>query len=224
VLPGFARAEIAAEDGTLLRIAYAEGRPGAPSVLFFMGNAGALSIFEPWLAAHRAAGRGVAALEYRGGGGNPGRASEARLKADAVAAFDWLRARGGGPIYVHGFSLGAGLAIHVAARREAAGAILEAPFAQACRLMARASLLPACRLPVQRWDSLADVPGIEEPVLLLHGDADRQIPIGESELLFAAFASEGRAARLIRFGGYGHSNLTASPDYAKAIAEFLAAP
>jgi len=79
------------------------------AILFFMGNAGALAYFGPTLNAHVAAGRPVAALEYRGGGGVAGTPSEAQLKADALVAFDWLRSTHTGPIAVHGYSMGTGL-------------------------------------------------------------------------------------------------------------------
>lgn len=41
---------------------------GAPLVVYFMGNVGALGPFLPMLDHHRAAGRSVLAMGYRGGG------------------------------------------------------------------------------------------------------------------------------------------------------------
>ncbi len=216
-IAGFARADVPIAGAPPASVLVGGPEGGAP-VLFFMGNAGAAGLFEDWLRLHADAGRRVVALEYRGGGGLAGTPSEVRLKADALAVHDWLAAREGAPVLLHGFSLGSGLALHVAARREVAGVVLEAPFSRLCRLMARRALLPACLLPVQRWDSLADVPAVTAPVVILHGEADTLIPIGEAERLAAAFARTGRPAEFVRLPGGGHADLPGFAAYADVIA------
>lgn len=105
------------------------------AVLFFMGNGGSLAYFTYSLDAHQSAGRTLVAVEYRGGGGIAGKPSEAGLKADALAAYDWLAAQHDGPIAVHGFSLGTGLALHVAASRTVEAVMLDAPYTTLCELM-----------------------------------------------------------------------------------------
>lgn len=222
-LDGFARVEVplsaALPDAAPVAVLAGGPEDGAP-VLFLMGNAGALGLFEPWLRLHEDAGRRVVAMTYRGGGGEAGTPSEARLKADALAVHDWLAAQGR-PVAVHGFSLGAALAVHVAARRAVAAVVLEAPFASACRMMARAALLPACLLPVQRWDSLADAAAVRAPVLVVHGDADEVIPPAEGRRLFDALAEAGAPARFEAVPGGRHGDLPWSPAYRAAVAGFL---
>ena len=127
-----------------------------PAVLYFMGNVGALAHFRGPLQMHARAGRHVVALEYPGGGGLTGLPSEATLKAQALVAHDWLAAQTDAPVIVHGYSLGSSLALHVAAHRDVAGVVLDAPFARMCEQMGRTAALPACWLPVvQKWDALA---------------------------------------------------------------------
>jgi pimeloyl-ACP methyl ester carboxylesterase len=218
---GFARAEVPVAGADPVGVLVG-GPPDGPPVLFFMGNAGALGLFEPWLTLHSHAGRRVVAMEYRGGGGLAGQPSEARLKADALAVHDWVAGQGG-PVTVHGFSLGAGLAVHVAARRPVAAAILEAPFSSACRMMARAALLPACLMPVQRWDSAAEAGALAAPVLVIHGDADEVIPIGEGRRLARAVEAAGGDVRFEAVPAGHHGDLPSFPAYRAAVARFLGA-
>lgn len=220
-IEGFARTDVPVAGADPVGV-LAGGPPGGPPVLFFMGNAGALGLFEPWLALHADAGRRVVAMEYRGGGGLAGQPSEARLKADALAVHDWLAGQGA-PVAVHGFSLGAGLAVHVAARRPLAAAILEAPFSSACRIMARAALLPACLMPVQRWDSAAEAGAVAAPVLVVHGDADEVIPIAEGQRLARAFEVAGGDVVFEAVPAGRHGDLPTIPAYRDAVARFLAA-
>ncbi|WP_152912425.1 alpha/beta hydrolase [Candidatus Rhodobacter oscarellae] len=193
---------------------------GAPLVVYIMGNAGSLELFVAMLDHHRAAGRSVVAMGFRGGGGLPGAPSEPVLKADALAAFDAAPGLVADPgaVIVQGYSLGTGLALHVAARRAVDGLILSAPYAKLCRLMAQASYLPACLLPgVQKWNSQEDAQNIRAPSLVLHGGADRLIPTAEGELLASFLPSQ---SRFVRIDGAGHTDLMRFPSYLVEIDEF----
>jgi alpha-beta hydrolase superfamily lysophospholipase len=134
----------------------------------------------------------------------------------------WVRSRWPGrPILVHGYSLGTGLALHVAARQKVDLLVLEAPHAGLCRLMTRAALVPACLLPfVQRWDTSGDASKVTAPVLVLHGDEDQVIPIGEGRRLFAALPDG--LGRFIAIKGGRHETLPEFPEYRRAVEGFLA--
>ena len=194
------------------------------AVLFFMGNGGALAYFTYTLDAHQDAGRTIAAMEYPGGGGIVGKASETSLKADALAAFDWLSTQHDGPIAVHGYSLGTGLAIHVAAARDVDAIILDAPYTTLCALMTKGSYLPACYLPgVQKWRSVDDVPALSAPVLIQHGTADQLIPLSYGQLLAAMMADAGVPVTFHAVEGATHNNLAGQPGYQGRINAFLSA-
>lgn len=215
VLPGFDRIQIDAEDGTPI---YVQERAGnGPVVLYFMGNAGSIVLFETAFDHHVVADRHVIALEYRGGAGRPGQPSEAKLKADALRAADYAFATGK-PVIVQGFSMGTGLATHVAARRKVLGAILTAPYDRLCRLMAQASYLPACLLPVQRWNSIEDARKADVPMLVLHGDGDKLIPPVSS----AGFGAIPGLRRVI-IPGAGHNDIGGFPDVEREIETFISA-
>ena len=205
VLAGFSRIALTAEDGTQIYLQEAEAY--GPVVLYFMGNAGALAAFEPPLQAHAAAGHHVIAMEYRGGAGRPGKPNETALKSDALQVADWALAKGK-LLVLYGYSLGTGLAVHVASKREAAQVILEAPFDRLCTLMARRSFLPACHIPgVQKWDTLGQAPNVRAPVLILHGNEDSLIPPQRSLVLANALSNVERHV----IEGAGHLNVFAKP-------------
>ena len=192
------------------------------AVLYFMGNGGALSYFTYSLEAHQSSGRTIAAMEYPGGGGIGGKPSEVGLKADALAAYDWLADQHDGPIAVHGFSMGTGLAIHVAAARPVAAIILDAPYAKMCALMTTASWLPACYMPgVQKWNSAAEVAQLNAPVLIQHGVADQLIPIRHGMQVSQIMQAAGLPVTFEAVAGATHNNLAGQPGYAERITAFL---
>ncbi len=214
VLPGFERVSLESDDGTPIFVQERAGQ--GPVVLYFMGNAGAVPLFEVAFEGHIAADRHVIVLEYRGGGGRPGVPSEARLKADALIAADYALGLGK-PLIVQGYSLGTGLATHVAARRPAERVVLTAPYDRLCRLMAAKAWLPACHLPfVQRWNSYQDASALSAPVLVLHGTEDPLIPPEFS----AAFEGLPTVSREL-IDGASHADLSLFPAYVSAIEAFL---
>ncbi len=214
VLEGFSRVQFAATDGTPIYLQ--ELNSDGPVVLYFMGNAGALSLFDVAFDKHRLAGRHVIALEFRGGAGRPGTPNEARLKSDALQAADYALALGK-PVIIQGFSLGTGLATYVAARRNVAGVMLTAPYDRLCRLMAASARLPACLLPVQRWNSLAEAKANTKPTLVLHGSEDTLIAPAYSE----GFAALPQVRRVL-IEGAAHNNISSFPASDNEIEGFIA--
>lgn len=197
----------------------------ATLVVYFMGNVGALGPFRPMLDHHRAAGRSVIAMGYRGGGGLPGTPSESVLKADALAAFDAAAdlVSGSGQVFVQGYSLGTGLALHVAARRQIDGLILSAPYAKLCRLMTRSSFLPACWLPgVQKWVSTRDARKSLNNTLVLHGSSDQLVPVQEGRRLFRNIESDNYILEMMtEIKAAGHNDLMSFPIYLRSIDGFI---
>jgi uncharacterized protein len=197
-------------------------RPDAPVILFFMGNSGSLAGFQSFLEPHEAADRTILAMGYRGGGGIPGKPSESGLKADAVGLFDAVGSLVGathGPVVVHGYSLGTGLAIHIAATRRADGVVLDAPLTRACSLFLKSFGPGACALPFfQKWDGIAEAPQIAGPVLIHHGAKDRAVPLNDAQALAASI--EGRVVFEV-YEDAGHTDLPADPRYAPSMSAFI---
>ncbi|MEM8979833.1 MAG: alpha/beta fold hydrolase [Pseudomonadota bacterium] len=203
-------------------ISFRKGRSDKPIILFFMGNAGNLRAFVPLLNVQMKTGATVVALNYRGGAGRPGIPSEDVLKSDALRAYDYVVrniASTGQKVVLHGYSLGSGLAMHVASAREADGMVLTAPFFRLCEVMTAQSFAPACFVPgVQRWDNAAVMGKISMPTLVMHGTADTVIPFEQGQRLARRLSS----AHFETFEGEGHWSLVCDPDYERALWSFLA--
>lgn len=220
-IAGFSRLYVDTSESQPVRLAVSDQGEGAV-VLFFMGNAGNLGAFLPWLELHQNAGHRVVAMEYRGGAGVSGTPSEVGLKTDALVAYDWVRDQYEEmPIILHGYSLGSGLAMHVAAQRSVTGVVLEAPYSSICQMMQRLAWVPACHMPfVQRWESVKDAPKVGAPIFMVHGDADTVIPIAENTELRAAL-TEAQLSYLV-IPGATHTNLPSFPTYQRHISDFIA--
>jgi len=183
--PRFSFILVAADDGFNLPIAVNEGGDFTDVVIFFPGNVGARSLFVPAVEPHIREGRTVILSPYRSAEALGGRADEALFKSDALAVHDAVKARyPNASIHLEGYSMGTGLALHVAARRDVASVLLLAPFDKACALMARIVPYPHCLNPfIDRWRSVHDAPFVEARTFVLHGGSDQIIPPKRSEPL-----------------------------------------
>jgi fermentation-respiration switch protein FrsA (DUF1100 family) len=195
---------IRSADDTALTGWYAEPQPGRPTLLYFHGNAGNVSGRAERFEEVLASGFGLLAASYRGYPGSEGSPSEAALFADGLALFDWLAERSD-DIVVHGESLGSGVATYVAAERPARALVLEAPYTAALDIAAATyPWIPVSLLMSDPFLSREHIKRVEEPVLILHGTADRVIPVEHGRKLFEA---AGEPKELVIVEGAGHGDL-----------------
>jgi fermentation-respiration switch protein FrsA (DUF1100 family) len=189
-------------DGLTLKGVEIAPRDGKPTFLVFHGNGSAATRSMQWLAPLIAEGYGVVAAEYREYSGNPGRASEKGLAADADAFY--ARARvvaGGGKLIVVGHSLGGGVAFGLA-RRQTLDALVTIGTFTDLRTMAPAA---ARWMISDRYDNIGAIPTLDEPLYLIHGTADEVIPFAHGEALRQAAAAAHRTGALFTILGAGHS-------------------
>jgi dienelactone hydrolase len=117
----------------------------------------------------------------------------------------------GSRIAVHGRSLGAGVAVQVAAARPLRCAVLTSPFSSALSVaQAMYPWLPVSLLMRHPFDSLARAPSIRVPVLFLVGSDDSLIRPAQSWRLADAW---GGAVERRTFDGFGHNDVHVHPDY-----------
>ena len=205
-LPQAQELKLTSDDGETV-IAWAVApRDGSPVVLYFHGNGGALKLRVARFRKLVADGNGLLALSYRGYGGSSGKPSEAGLIRDAHAAYDEASARWPArKLVVWGESLGTAVAIALAAERRLDGVILDAPFTSAADVGAAAyPFAPVHWLMRDRFHSDRRIARVRTPILVLHGERDRIVPIVYGERLFA-LAHEPK--RFVRFRRAGHINL-----------------
>jgi uncharacterized protein len=223
--PRAEEARLTADNGVALQgwflksAEYAAAR--APLLIYFGGNAEEIS----WLLgeAPRFAGWSLLLMNYRGYGGSGGRPGEAALYADALRAFDYALARADvepARIVLMGRSLGAAIAVHVAARRSARAVLLVSPFDSMTELARRHyPFLPVSWLLRHRFESLADASNNDAPLLALVAARDRIIPVLYSRRLFEAWRGP-KTWRQIE--GADHNDIPDAPEYWRTIGEFLA--
>lgn len=220
---GFPQAEevtFTTSDGETLVAWHVPPRGDKPVVLYFQGNAGALDLrvgrFQ-WLTAD---GTGLVALCYRGYGGSSGKPSEAGLIWDALAAYDFAAARYAyGRIVPWGESLGTAVAIALAAEHRIGGLILDAPFTSAADVGAAVyPFVPVRWLIKDNFRSDLRIAKVSAPLLVLHGERDRVVPLRFGEALFA-LANEPK--RMVRFPNGGHVDLD-DHGAAEVVKKFLA--
>ncbi|NLF69756.1 MAG: alpha/beta hydrolase [Candidatus Anammoximicrobium sp.] len=208
---------------------------GRPVVLYFSGNAGhrAWRIEDFEVFAHLDCD--VFVFDYRGYGDNPGSPSEARLAADATAAWRYatqLRRIPPRRLILFGESLGGGVAVRLAAEQCAAGTppgglVLRATFSSLADAAAyHYPWLPVRWLLVDRYESARRMPQVSCPLLHLHGLRDSIIPVGLGRKLFAAAppqSAHGIPKRFVELPAADHNDIlaVAGAEVEAAVAQFL---
>lgn len=199
--------------------------PQAPVLLYLHGArwnlTGSVTRIERW----RKLGFSVLAIDYRGfGKSSEVSPTEALAYEDALAAWDWLaqaepqRAR-----FIVGHSLGGAIAAELALRRpEAAGVVLEATFTSIRDMVQHTAwrVLPVGLILTQEFDTIAKIPRIRQPLLIVHGTRDTVVPYEMGERLYAAAAAP---KRFIKVEGGSHHNLSAvaGDQYRAALRELF---
>lgn len=192
LLPGADEIAFPTADGLALAGWFVPARQGPAdlTVLVLNGNAGDRSARAPLADALAGAGLSVLLFDYRGYGGNPGSPSEAGLAADARAAREYLLTRPDvrpdSLVYL-GESLGAAVAIGLAAEHPPAALVLRSPFASLADVgRLHYPYLPVRSLLEDRYDSGGRIAAVASPLLVVAGGADRIIPVQQSRQLYDA--------------------------------------
>lgn len=206
----------AVSDDLELPLAIHQGREGMPAVMVYVGNTGARQYFNALWEPLIDAGFTVAIAPYRGAEGVPGERREVNFKADALAALEAFEREIDQPaseISIVGYSLGTGLAAHVASMRDTASLALISPFDTLCSLVTEMVYAPACVMSwVDAWDSYALVPSIDETVFVAHGLKDDLIEPERGARLAEHYAFHGRLSAFHLYPHAGHNSIfTLSP-------------
>ncbi len=211
---------LTAADGERIILWHAPAKAGMPTILYLHGNAGEIGDRPLRFNYYHSRGFGVAYLSYRGFGGSSGSPSEAGLVADATAAYDWLLARGVEPnrIALLGESLGSGVAVQLAAKREVGAVALEAPYTSTVEVAAKIYWwLPVHVLMKDQFKSIDFIAAVVAPLLIIHGEEDGLIPVDYGKRLFAA-ANQPKELEIVP--GFGHDVLFEETTWAREVEFF----
>jgi hypothetical protein len=220
-LPEAEEVTLTASDGQRLVAWHVAPHGDKPVILYFHGNGGALRYRVERFRTLIRDGVGLVGVEYRGYGGNEGNPTEAGLIADAEAAYAFAAARYPAPqLVLWGESLGAGVAVVLAAEKPVGRVILEAPFTSAAAVASRRYwYLPVRLLMKDQFRSDERIGNIAAPVLILHGVQDHTVPYAMGERMFELTRAPNK--HIVRFLEGDHEDLDARGAL-HAVGRFLA--
>jgi fermentation-respiration switch protein FrsA (DUF1100 family) len=210
-------------DGLSLDGWFVHAEKARGTVLFFHGNAGNISHRMESLRVFHALELDTLIFDYRGYGRSEGRPTEDGTYRDAEAAWSHLvneRGVSAERIVLFGRSLGAAVAAELATRHRAAGLILESTFTSVPDFGARVyPWLPVRWLSRLHYDTLARLPRVDVPVLVVHSPDDEIIPYAQGRRLFDA-AREPKRFLEIR-GGHNEGFWVSRQAYMRGLDSFL---
>jgi pimeloyl-ACP methyl ester carboxylesterase len=158
----------------------------APTLLYLHGTFRNLYQNLPKIDPLRDAGFAIVAVDYRGwGDSTPIVPSEATINADAALAWAELVRRQPDPAkrVIYGHSMGGAVAVALASRlkhrQDYAALVLESTFTRMPDVAAAAGFWGrmAAALTTLDFDSLSRIGRVDAPVWMLHGTADKTVPI-----------------------------------------------
>ncbi|MEJ1288494.1 abhydrolase domain containing 12B [Cricetulus griseus] len=177
----------------------------------------------------------VLSVDYRGFGDSTGTPTEEGLTRDAICVYEWTKARSGRtPVCLWGHSLGTGVATNAARALEAKGCpvdaiVLEAPFTNMWvasinyPLLKIYKKLPRCLrmlMDALKEDKIVfpsdeNVKFLSSPLLILHGEDDRTVPLECGKQLYEiarnAYRNKDRVKMVVFPPGFHHNLLCKSP-------------
>jgi len=182
---GDAPAEIAVRtsDGLALKGLHWPGGAELPVFVFFQGRSGDRFDAARYVEPLARAGYGVVVASYRGYGGNPGKPDEAGLQRDGAAFMAFARAsRPGAEVYAIGHSLGAAVALHLAAEGAVDRVITLGAFPD---LRSVAPKITRAFLR-DRFDNLQAAARLRRPAVLIQGRYDDVVSMAQGQQLLGA--------------------------------------
>ena len=164
-------------------------RADAPVMLYLHGARWSILSSSFRMRRLHAMGVSVLGIDYRGfGRSTEALPSEASAGEDAVAAWEWLRARHPEQTpLIYGHSLGSAIAVHLASKvDDEAGVVLEGGFTSVHDVFStfRFGWLPVGPLITQRFNAAERIADVGSPVLMVHGANDRMIQPALGRALF----------------------------------------
>ena len=216
VIPDSLRREVTFTSGGETLYGYWIRQPGsAPrlTLVFSHGKGGNLARLDEWQHSEFLwqSGFDVLTYDYRGFGRSTGKSEdETTLDTDALAALAYSLKQPGvtlGRTVDYGYSLGSAPAIALAAATPGLRAlIVESGFSNGQAMAETTDPLgfPVEWLLKQPMLNTARIATVQFPVLIMHGDADQQIPTDQGRDLYAA-ARDPKQLRIV--AGAGHDNV-----------------
>lgn len=160
-------------------------------------------------------------LNYRGFGKSEGKIdSEKQFNQDIQTVYsDFKKEYPENKIVIFGYSLGTGPAAALAANNKPKMLILKAPYYSMVNLTQKAfSYLPVALLQKYRFATYEYLKKIKSPIVIIHGDADRKIPVDVSYGLKEYLKP---TDELLIIKGQGHNSFEKNKEYIFELSKVL---
>ena len=201
----------------------------APALLYLHGTFRNLYHNLPKIEALRQAGFAILAVDYRGWGDSTALVpSEGTIHADAALAWAELKRRQADPArrVVYGHSMGGAVAVRLASGlkhgQDYAALVLESTFTRMPDVASVAGFWGrvAAAATTLEFDSLSRISAVDAPVLMIHGSADRTVPV---ELGRRLRDKAPPSVRWVEIAGGTHSRLQSEAPaiYQQALRDFI---
>jgi len=186
-------------------------KPNKPTIVYFHGNAGNLSLRNQRFNRFVSKGYGLVALAYSGSSGSQGTPSQANIINSAHMLWTDIDTYSpkASPKILYGESIGSAVALHLVGLHTAdpAALILEAPFTNLIEVGTvlypqLADVIP--QVLNDTWDNTRMAPKITQPLLIIHGTDDALIPQRMGRTVFGLAQSEEK--NFYSIDGVGHLN------------------
>lgn len=209
---------ISSEDGSIIATLYLPNPTSNILIIYSHGNAEDLGMIREHMQEFYKLGFSVLAYDYSGYGLSEGAPSEAAAYDNIYSVYQYaindLQVEPE-DIVVYGRSLGAAPSVDLASKQKVGAVILEAAFVSAFRVV---TYLPV--FPLDKFNNLSKINKIKAPILVIHGTADKIIPLWHGQKLFNSYRGEKQAYWV---EGAGHNNISfiANQEYYATIKNFI---
>ena len=203
--------------GVYISAIYLENPDAEFTILYSHGNAEDIGDVDYIMDFYHQHGFSILMYDYRGYGTSDGKPSANRAYEDADAAYKYVVNELGissNNIIIHGRSVGAAMAIHIASENKVAGIIVEGAFVSAFRVITRIPLLP-----VDKFKNISIIGDINCPSLFIHGKQDRIVSFWHGQALFEK-ARDPKMKLWVDSAGHNDLFWIADEDYWLAIEKF----
>lgn len=223
--PPTAAGKIITVDGGTVVLYQKPTNNNNPVLVYFHGNGDQLADLD-WISTSLSRmGVGFAGIEYPGYGlaADRGSPSESAIFDAAERGINHLIEKEGiskEQIVLGGHSLGTGVAMAMAARGFGVRVLLLAPFTSVPDVASNTfPLLPSRFILKDHFDSLSRAKQIHVPVLVVHGDNDKLIPMAQGRTLVAALSN----AQFIAIPNGNHNGMWSHPEATEKMFAFVRA-
>jgi len=188
------------------------------SLIYFGGNAeditNNINLFEDLFKNYT-----VYLINYRGYGKNLGEPTQQGLFSDSIAIYDQISGLHSS-ISLMGRSLGSGVAVYLASKRNIKKLLLLTPYDSLAEVaQMHYPFFPVRYLIKDRFESKIYAKNINTPTLIVTAELDRVVPIKHAQKLRDQFTKAMVSYHLI--AGAEHNNVTSFPSYRKVVEAFI---